>query len=61
MLGAGFCALTFLLPVDFVTVGLVGKAPVLGMADDLVALVVLLDEEVRFGCEDASLSKVGAR
>jgi hypothetical protein len=61
VLGAGFCALTFLLLVDFVTVGLVGKEPVLELADNLVALVILLDEEVRSGCEDASLSKVGAR
>lgn len=60
-MGAGFCALTVLLLVDFFAVGLVGKVPVLEIADDLVVLVAPLDEEVRSGCEDASLSKVGAR
>lgn len=42
-------------------VALLGRASVLEPADDLVALVVLVDVEVDTVCEDASLSKVRAR
>jgi hypothetical protein len=51
----------FLLLVDFVMVDLLGSALVLGPADDLVTLATLPDFKVDVGCEDESLSKVGAK
>ena len=64
VLGAGFCAIAFLLLVDFVAVDLVGAAWVPEPADDLVALKVALNVllvVVRASCEYEGFSRVGAR
>ncbi len=61
VLGAAFWSIAFLLLVNFVVTGLVGKDSVLDRVDDLVALVSLLDIKLGADCEEVSIFKVGAR
>ena len=61
MFGAGFGAFTFLLLVDLIVVDLLGKVLGLESVDDLASLVDLPNFVVGAGCEDVSLSIVGAK